>query len=129
MNEHKNVIKINCKSKSIVRPDICHFFSTNVLLGSIFLHMKARKLWQNFPKFLHMWRNFQFSHNCHIWKAEISPHDNFFSTDINRDIRDKYELCLLPNQTVCLLFVYCPRNTGCETYTYGSVILNCSINS
>ena len=22
------------------RPDICHFFSTNVLLGSIFLHMK-----------------------------------------------------------------------------------------
>ena len=29
------------------RPDICHFFSTNVLLGSIFLHMKARKLWQN----------------------------------------------------------------------------------
>ena len=24
------------------------FFSTNVLLGSIFLHMKARKLWQNF---------------------------------------------------------------------------------
>ena len=28
------------------RPDICHFFSTNVLLRSIFLHMKARKLWQ-----------------------------------------------------------------------------------
>ena len=25
------------------RPDIYHFFSTNVLLGSIFLHMKARK--------------------------------------------------------------------------------------
>ena len=24
------------------------FFSTNVLLGSIFLHMKARKLWQKF---------------------------------------------------------------------------------
>ena len=23
-------------------------------LGSIFLHMKARKLWQNLPKFLHM---------------------------------------------------------------------------
>ena len=30
------------------RPDICHIFSTNVLLGSIFLHMKARKLWQKF---------------------------------------------------------------------------------
>ena len=27
----------------IIRPDISHFFSTNVLLGSIFLHMKARK--------------------------------------------------------------------------------------
>ena len=24
----------------VPRPDICHFFSTNVLLGSIFLHMK-----------------------------------------------------------------------------------------
>ena len=31
----------------IIRPYICNFFSTNVLLGSIFLHMKARKLWQN----------------------------------------------------------------------------------
>ena len=30
------------------RPDICHFFSTNVLLGTIFLHMKVRKLWQKF---------------------------------------------------------------------------------
>ena len=29
------------------RPYSCHFFSTNVLLGSIFLHVKARKLWQN----------------------------------------------------------------------------------
>ena len=26
----------------IIRPDICHFFSTNVLLGSTFLHMKFR---------------------------------------------------------------------------------------
>ena len=32
----------------LFRPHICNFFSTNVLLGSIFLHMKARKLWQNF---------------------------------------------------------------------------------
>ena len=30
------------------RPDFCHFFSTNVLSGSIFLHMKSRKLWQKF---------------------------------------------------------------------------------
>ena len=34
----------------IYRAHICHFFSTYVFLGSIFLHMKAHKLWQN--KFL-----------------------------------------------------------------------------
>ena len=44
-------------------------------LGSIFLHMKVRKLWQNFSKF-----------------PKISPHDSFFSTDIICDICDKYEL-------------------------------------
>ena len=92
------------------RPDICHFFSINVLLGSIFLHMKARKLarfstsytchmWRisNFStyvtwrhlKFLHMRRNAQFFYNCHSWKAEISPHDNFFSTYY---ISDKYHI-------------------------------------
>ena len=32
-------------------------------LGSIFLHMKVCKLWQNLPKF-----------------PKIYPHDNFFST-------------------------------------------------
>ena len=32
---------------------------------------------QRHLKFLHMWRNFQFPHNCHTWKAEICPHDNF----------------------------------------------------
>ena len=42
--------------------------------------------------FIHMWRNFHFPRNCHTWKAEISPHDNFFSTNIICDIRDKYEL-------------------------------------
>ena len=31
-------------------------------------------------------------HNCHTWKAEISPHDNYFSTNIIRDIRDKYQV-------------------------------------
>ena len=45
-------------------------------------------------KFLHMWRNLQFPHNCHTRKAEISPHDDFFSTNMIRDIRDKYELRL-----------------------------------
>ena len=50
-------------------------------------------MWRHL-KFLHMWRNFQFPHNCHTWKAEISPHDNFFSTNIIRNIRDKYELCI-----------------------------------
>ena len=49
-------------------------------------------MWRHL-KFLHMWRNFQFPHNCHTWKAEISPHDNFFSTNIIRDIRDKYQVC------------------------------------
>ena len=51
-----------------------------------------------------MWRNFQFPHNCHTWKAEISPHDNFFSTNIIRDIRDKYQVCF-----AALVFVrHCP---------------------
>ena len=27
------------------------------------------------------------------WKAEISPHDNFFSTNNMRDISDKYQVC------------------------------------
>ena len=44
-------------------------------------------------KFLHMWKNFQFPHNIHTWKADISPHDNFFSTNIIRDIRDKHQVC------------------------------------
>ena len=43
-------------------------------------------------KFPHMWRNFQFTHDCHTWKAEISILDNFFSTNIIRDIRDKYQV-------------------------------------
>ena len=36
-----------------------------------------------------MWRNFQFPHNCHTWKAEIFPHDNLFSTNSISDICDK----------------------------------------
>ena len=54
-------------------------------LGSIFLHMKARKLWQNLPKSL------KFSQHFSIF-PKISPHDNFFSTNIIWDICDKYEL-------------------------------------
>ena len=50
-------------------------------------------MWRHL-KFLHMWRNFQFPHNCDAWKAKIFPHDNFFSTNIIRDIRDKYEICV-----------------------------------
>ena len=103
---------VNLCRAPFARPGIYHFFSTNVLLCSIFLHIKARKLWQN--KFrdktawitdlttkrhklqsnpincthclsflscgdienFSTWRNFQFPHNCHTWKAEISPHDN-----------------------------------------------------
>ena len=49
-------------------------------------------IWRHL-KFLHMWRNFQFLHNCHTWKANFSPHDNFFSTNIICDICDKYKLC------------------------------------
>ena len=56
------------------RPHICHFYPQMYFLGSIFLHMKARKLWQNLPKFPY-----------------ISLHDNFFSTNIICDICDKYE--------------------------------------
>ena len=55
-------------------------------LGSIFLHMKARKLWQNLTKFP------KISENVPKF-PKISPHDNFFSTNIIRDIRDKSELC------------------------------------
>ena len=102
------------------RPVNCHFFSTNVLLGSIFSphencinfaymatfstshtchtwrisDFSTSVMWRQL-KFLHMMRNFQFPHNCHTWKAEISPHDNFFSTNIIRDIRDKYQVCTL----------------------------------
>ena len=45
-------------------------------------------MWRHM-KFLHMWRNCQFPHNCHTWKAEISPHDNFSPLS---DISDKYQV-------------------------------------
>ena len=41
-------------------------------------------------------------------KDQISPHDSFFSTNIIRDIRDKYELCagltLILQSAFCRLF-------------------------
>ena len=82
------------RTQKCMLPDLIFvIFSPQMyFLGSIFLHMKARKVWQNSPKFLNIWRNFQFPHNCHTWKVEISPHDNFFFTNIIRDIRGKYEL-------------------------------------
>ena len=58
-------------------------------------------MWRHL-KFLHMWRNFQFPHKCHAWKAKISPHGNFFSTYNTSDISDKYEVCFLS-----VLFVLC----------------------
>ena len=47
--------------------------------GSIFLHKKARKLWQNLPNFSKISQNFSKF-------PKISPHDNFFSTNIICDI-------------------------------------------
>ena len=72
------------------RPDICHLFYINILLGSIFLHMKARKLWQKLHKFciygnffyithiLYV-ENFRFLHICHVETSGISPHVEKFS--------------------------------------------------
>ena len=62
-----------------VRPDICHFFSTNVFLGSIFLHIKARKLWQkigddSYIIYMPYVENFRFLLICHVETSEISPH-------------------------------------------------------
>ena len=100
--EHKRQGKGSCEkikfqrkgqkklSYIVSRPDISHFFSTNVLLGSIFLHMKARKLWQKLHKFciygnffyithiLYV-ENFRFLHICHVETSEISPYVEKFS--------------------------------------------------
>ena len=67
MHKSNFIIRLTCTPKQMyvedyvclfffgsqTRPRICHFFSTNVLLGSIFLHMKARKLWHIWPRCLH----------------------------------------------------------------------------
>ena len=88
-------------------PDICHFFSTYVIFGSIFLHTKVRKSRQKRfcdktayittkPIFkqnsvtctyvktfstsytCQMWRNFKFLHICHVEKFEITQHGEKF---------------------------------------------------
>ena len=51
MTDYQCVTNLSPNRFPVLRPHICHFFSTNVLLGSIFLHMKALKLRQKFPKF------------------------------------------------------------------------------
>ena len=48
----------------VIKPHICHFSPQMYFLGSIFLHMKACKLWQNLPKFLHMTI---FLHKYNLW--------------------------------------------------------------
>ena len=58
---------VNSLCVYMLRPHICHFFSTNVILGSIFLHMKIAWI-------LHIWRHFL--HHTHAISGEfqISPH-------------------------------------------------------
>ena len=83
------VIGKKCKSVRVKgRPHICHFFPQ---------FLSTSVMWK-FLIFLHMWRNFQFPHNRHTWKAEISSHDNLFSTNNISDISDKYEVWLKPLQ-------------------------------
>ena len=90
-----------------IRPDICHFFSANVLLGSIFLHIKARKLWQNKFRDKTAWitdlatkrHELQYNPiNCthylffscgDIWNFSTWQ---FFSTNNVSDISDKYQV-------------------------------------
>ena len=55
----------------VIKPHICHFSPQMYFLGSIFLHMKACKLWQNLPKFLKISQNFStwhfFLYKYNLW--------------------------------------------------------------
>ena len=74
-----------CIQRVYGRPHICHFFPQMYFLGSIFLHMKARKLWQNLSKCLKISPNFpKISQNFSTWQ--------FFFTNMICDLCDKYEL-------------------------------------
>ena len=55
------------------------------------LDFSTSVMWRNL-KLIHMWTNFSFLHMFHVQNFEISPHDRFFSTDMIRDIRDKYDV-------------------------------------
>ena len=54
------------------------FSSSHTCHMWIISYFSTSVMWRHL-KFLHMWRNFEFPHNCHTWKAKISPHDNFSS--------------------------------------------------
>ena len=80
LNRGKNCINF-ASMATFSTSDTCHMWRISDFSTSV--------MWRH-RKFLHMWRNFQFPYNYNTWKAEISPHDNFFSTNI---IRDKYQVC------------------------------------
>ena len=65
------------------------FFLHKFTFGLNFLHMKAHKLRQNYPKFLII------SQNWHTWKAEFSPCDNFSFFLFNSWYSWRYELCTI----------------------------------
>ena len=83
--------RVNCGKKCINFAYMATFSTSHTCHMWRISDFSTSVMWRHL-KFLHMWRNFQFPHNCHTWKAEISPHDNFFSTNIIRDIRDKYQV-------------------------------------
>ena len=111
MNCDKTPLKKNCTNFAYIATfstsHTCHMWRISDFSTSV--------MWRHL-KFLHMWRNFQFPHNCHTWKAEISPHDNFFSTSNISDIIDKYQVCL-GHPVYCILpgsqRSYCSCSPSC----------------
>ena len=60
-------------------PHICHFSPQLYFLGSIFLHMKARKLWQNLPKFPKISQKFpKFSQNFSTWQFFLHKYNLWY---------------------------------------------------
>ena len=82
----KNYQPFQCKGSDMTSRAWSSFF-TNVLLGSIFLHIKARKLWHKFCIYgdvffiTHMpyVDNFRFLHFCYVETSEISQYLEKFS--------------------------------------------------
>ena len=110
---------VNLCRAPFARPGIYHFFSTNVLLCSIFLHIKARKLWQNKFRDKTAWitdlttkrhklqsnpincTHCLFSLSIFSISPQLSYMESwnfsarqFFSTNDISDISDKYQVCL-----------------------------------